>query len=537
MPKPRRHPSNRPFLAAPRTDFYHPARVVDAALHGLDRAIRRGEGVGLVVGGPGTGKSLLLAKVAESVREDFDVALLSGARICTRRALWQSILAEVGEPYRGIDEGELRIGLIERIRGLAATGSGLVILVDEAHTLPSRLVEELRLLTNIPTPLPAVHIVLAGNADLEEMLAAPRMESLSQRIAVRSYLEPLDHAETLAYLRTQAKSASLEWDALFEPGCDDAVFTASDGVPRLINQVCDHALVLAAADGRQRATPADIAAAWREIQRLPPPTALARAAGPAAETFAADDAGLDRHGGTDDLFVAGGFGDEAGVIEFGAGFESIGGAGAAEDSGEDTVLETAAFDDGCHDEPTGASLLNIDTARRGADAFGGTATFGGGSDHSCRGVEGDPWQGPEVELVFDPSADPFEEYFEQEERVIERYVMRGPDDFSDRRHVASREGMSMARRLDEYERTQAPAVAMRDRAGDVAAPAAEIEPRQTQQIDAEIDADDSDMVVIEEDLFEHPSDIRRSIFAVRPGDYRRLFARLRRGDRTPPGGE
>ncbi|MFM8893033.1 MAG: AAA family ATPase, partial [Planctomycetia bacterium] len=149
-------------MSVPRTQFYHPARVIDAALHAIDRAIRRAEGIALVVGPPGTGKSLLLAKVAESVGEDFTVALLSGARICTRRALWQSILAEIGRPYRGIDEADLRISLVEIVRSLAAGGSGLVILVDEAHTLPLRLIEELRLLANMPTPLPAVHIVLAG---------------------------------------------------------------------------------------------------------------------------------------------------------------------------------------------------------------------------------------------------------------------------------------------------------------------------------------------------------------------------------------
>ena len=217
--------------------------------------ILTGAGVGLVVGPPGTGKSLLLAKVAESVREDFDVALLSGARICTRRALWQSILAEIGEPYRGIDEAELRIGIVERVRGLAATGSGLVVLVDEANTLPTRLIEELRLLTNLATPMPAVHIVLAGTAELEEILGNPKMESLSQRIGARFYLEPLDHAETAAYVRTQMKTASLEWDAQFEPGCEDAVFTASDGVPRLVNQICDQALLLVSQAGRPRVGP------------------------------------------------------------------------------------------------------------------------------------------------------------------------------------------------------------------------------------------------------------------------------------------
>ena len=87
MHVPSRHPSTRPFMAAPRTQFYHPATQIEAALKGVERCIRRAEGVALVVGPPGTGKSLLLAKVAEQIRDDFDVALLSGASICTRRAL------------------------------------------------------------------------------------------------------------------------------------------------------------------------------------------------------------------------------------------------------------------------------------------------------------------------------------------------------------------------------------------------------------------------------------------------------------------
>ena len=491
MIAPRRYPSSRPFLAAPRVDFYHPAKRIDAALHGLDRLVRRSEGIGLVVGPPGTGKSLLLAKVADSVREDFDVALLSGARICTRRALWQSILAEIGEPYRGIDEAELRIGIVERIRGLAATGSGIVILVDEGHTLPTRLLEELRQLTNIPTPMPAVHIVLGGTSELEEILGSTKMESFAQRIGARYYLEPLDHSETVAYLRTQMKAAGLDWDAVFEPGADDAVFSATDGVPRLVNQLCDHALVMVAEDGRARVTPADIAAAWAEIQRLPPPAALGHGGAGAHAR------GSDFHPTHDGIELADelatGFGD-AMAAEFGA------------DAG---VVEFGSFgDEAAIEQEVGA-----------AEA----AVF----EKDARAAAADPWQGPEVELVFDAAADPFEEYFEQEERVVERYVMRGPEDFSTHRHVASREGTAMARQLDACER-QVP-VRMPEPAA-AAASVCEREPVMVAAADPG-EPDDSDMV-IEEDILEHPSEAhRRSIFTVRPGDYRSLFARLRRGDR------
>jgi len=488
MIAPRRHPSSRPFLSAPRVDFYHPARAIDAAVHGLDRLVRRSEGIGLVVGPPGTGKTLLLAKVAESVGDDFAVALLSGARICTRRALWQSILAEIGEPYRGIEEGELRIGIVERIRGLAATGSGLVILVDEGHTLPTRLIEELRQLTNIPTPMPAVHIVLAGTAELEEILGSQRLESFAQRIGARHYLEPLDHAETVAYVRTQMQVAGLDWDATFEAGCDDAVYGAADGVPRLVNQICDHALVMVAEAGRNRVTPADIASAWGEIQRLPPPAALAHAGGP---TSPGSEPRVEPHEGIEmtDEFCAG-FGDDI-VAEFGGGASVVEFGGFA----DDTVLEL--------DSPAASAQ----EAARGEMAA--NAEHDAGQD---------PWRGPDVELVFDSAADPFTEYFEQEERVMERYVMRGPDDFAGHGHVASREGAAIARRLDAFEQ-------------EVPRPCGGAAPAVATAADSDV-AEDTDMVVIEEDILEHPAEARRkSIFAVRPGDYRSLFARLRRGDR------
>ena len=489
----RRYPSSRPFMAAPRIDFYHPAREIDAALQAIERAVRRAEGVGLVVGPAGTGKSLLLAKLAEHLRDDFNVALLSGARICTRRALWQAVLADIGEPYRGLDEGELRINIVERIRGLAATGSGLVILVDEAHTLPTRLIEELRLLTTVPTPLPAVHIALAGTCELEEMLGAPKMETIAQRIATRHYLEPLDHAETIQYLRTQARAAGQEWEALFEAGCDDAVYSVCDGVPRLINQLCDPALMVAAAAGREMATAADIAAAWRDIQRLPPPAALAyaeaaslpeRCRGSTAAPQPLDGSAVE-FGGFPELSPGSPLepldaGGGVGMIEFGDFDAAFCHEGIADPCDDDTVIEglppEAAAEWGSH--------------------------------------ETDPIDGPDVELVFDPSSDPFEEFFDGERR-IERVLMAGPDDFRTHRHVASREGTAMAKELDCFELEPAVTVA-----GE--APAASA-------VDAGAEADDSDMIVIEEDLFDHPSVGRRGIFAVRPGDYRQLFARLRRG--------
>jgi type II secretory pathway predicted ATPase ExeA len=463
-------------MASPRTQFYHAAREIDAALKGIERCVRRAEGIGLVVGSPGTGKSLLLLKLAEQLRDDFDVALLTGASICTRRALWQSILAAIGEPYRGIDEPDLRIAIVERIRGLAAAGSGLVILVDEANTLPTRLIEELRLLTNIPTPLPAVHLVLAGTQRLDELLGSPRMESLAQRVAVRGYLEPLDHAETLAYLRGQTAAASLEWCRLFADGCDDAVYRATEGVPRLINQVCDQALVMVAECNR-RVTPGDIAAAWREIQRLPAPVGLEPRieSRPVSEPVAR----------LDDLD-----GEGLGVIEFG---------------GDADIMEVGDRDD-----------------YRPAEVATGPAAS-------------DPWGGPDVELVFGDSADPFEAFFDRDEQSADRDPDPARDDFSDRRHVTSREGQAIGRILASIARDDAapsePGEGGRaepGRADPVRPPQATVsQPALPPGGEVEL-IDDSDMVVIEEDLGGTDAACQPTVFSVRPSDYRSLFTRLRR---------
>lgn len=456
-------------MAAPRTQFYHPAAQIEAGLKGVERCIRRAEGVALVVGAPGTGKSLLLAKVAEHLRDDFDVALLSGASICTRRALWQSVLAAIGEPFRGIDESDLRMAIVERIRGLAATGSGLVILVDEAATLPTRLIEELRLLTNIPTPLPAVHIVLAGSVRLEEMLAAPRMESLAQRVAVRAYLEPLDHAETMAYLRTQMRAAGLAWERLFAPGCDDAVFKATDGVPRLVNQLCDQALVIVAECSRL-VTPADIASAWREIQRLPAPSGVeprvGQTAADPADSPVGDEGPFDDHG-----FEAAGME----IMEFGA----------------DIAIQPPPADG--HASPTE-----------------------------------DPWSGPDVEFGDGRELDPFAELFPEGAAPPAR--PSGHDDFRGHPVVSSREGQALGRLLAtlgglDPEPASAPATPTARSIHADETPTAGASPTGD-------DFDDADMVVIVDDADAiEPSPSQPNVFSVRPADYRNLFSRLRRGDR------
>src|SRR5688572_8473556 len=202
------HFRERPFVAAPLTDRYFRAAGIEQILATLARGIERAEGPGLLIGAPGTGKSLVCHLLAEHFRDEYRVALLTSARLGSRRALLQNILYELGLPYRDLEEGELRLSLIDHLDPSDDCPNGMLLLVDEAHTLPLRLFEEIRMITNLVRDgLPRVRLVLAGGHELEERFTSPRLQSFQQRLAARCYLRPLHREETKGYVRWQISEA------------------------------------------------------------------------------------------------------------------------------------------------------------------------------------------------------------------------------------------------------------------------------------------------------------------------------------------
>ena len=262
----------RVFPSYPHVARYFPASSIEDARNRLGRAIERGNGPGLVVGGPGTGKSLLLQVLASQFHERFDVVLPACARLCTRRALLQSILFELGLPYRSRDEGELRLSLLDHLLSKEECPSGLLLLVDEAQTLLPPLLDELRVLTNLVRGgQPRVRLILAGSSSLEESFTDPELESFSQRLTARCYLGSFNREETTQFIRAQLAASHVAPEDVFAVDACLAVFEATDGVPRLVNQLCDRALVDANAADRTIVDRQVIQAAWADIQQLPAP--------------------------------------------------------------------------------------------------------------------------------------------------------------------------------------------------------------------------------------------------------------------------
>jgi hypothetical protein len=204
---------------------------------------------------------------------DFDIVQLQAARLTTRRALLQSVLFELALPYRDLSEGELRLSILDRLIPSESTSpNGLLLIVDEAHLLPAKLLEELRLLTNFTrNNQPRARLVLLGNLRLEETFADPQMESFNQRLAARCYLQPMNRQQTRDYVIHQLQTAGVAPQQLITNDGLDTVYAACEGVPRLANQIMDHSLVLSVTRKQCPISSALIEEAWADLQQLPAP--------------------------------------------------------------------------------------------------------------------------------------------------------------------------------------------------------------------------------------------------------------------------
>jgi type II secretory pathway predicted ATPase ExeA len=275
--------SDRPFLSHPQVGRYFPAASIEDSRRRLARSIERGDGPGVVIGGEGNGKSLLLQVLAAQYHERFDVVLLACAHMHTRRGLLQAIHFELGLDHQQRDEGELRLSLLDHLLAADQSSQGLLLLVDEAQSMPIQLLEEIRVFGNLArNGAPRVRVVLAGLPPLEERLASPELNSLSQRLTARCYLAPFARAETTQYVQAQVAVCGADPSQIFAADTWDDLFEATDGVPRLVNQLCDRAMLLADDRRQQIVDAAIIQAAWADLQQLPAPAESLNGNGPDA---------------------------------------------------------------------------------------------------------------------------------------------------------------------------------------------------------------------------------------------------------------
>jgi len=399
----------------------------------------------MVVGPSGTGKTLLGLLLAAELGMQMRVVALPGGRFASPRALYQALLYELGKAYRGLDESEARLAFNDYLLRDEDCSAGVLVLVDDAQCVGLRLLDELRSLTNLGRAgTPLVRLVLIGNRLLEDHLSHPRLESLAQRITARCYLETMPRRETQQYIQTRVGYAGGNGPALFPEAACAAVHRATDGVARLVNQVCDHALLLAAARGCKTIDPALVEEAWADLQQLPAPWNEDASPAPAAniefgtldEEEAPEsvdqpalqtrlDANRQPPADAEQPLVGESDADESDAEWFDSSAqESFGDADAASDEPSRQAREFASFS-----PPPAAPLRSSaesflddeeDAAMRAEQEVDRIETYLSEVDDQFR----PPAPKPEVELVFDTAHQPFTEPFAVEEEVADRYVPR-----------------------------------------------------------------------------------------------------------------
>src|SRR5215470_1731245 len=240
--------NEKPFNATPDPKFLYPTPQHRDALAQLTYGVQEQRGFIVLTGDVGTGKTTLLNALLRRLDGSTAVAVVTNSRLS-----FDGILEYVLEDF-GIGKADqtraqrlmaLNTFLIERRR----TGQNTVLILDEAQNLDADTLEEVRLLSNFETPTDKLlQIVLAGQPELKAKLDLPQLRQLKQRVGLRCRITPLGPDDIGQYVRTRLRVAGARDLGIFSERAILKIAEYSGGIPRLVNIVCDHALLIGYAE-------------------------------------------------------------------------------------------------------------------------------------------------------------------------------------------------------------------------------------------------------------------------------------------------
>jgi general secretion pathway protein A len=268
-----------PFTVTPDPRFFYTNSVYREAFANLRYGIEARKGFILITGEVGTGKTTLLKLFMHNAEATIHTAFIFNPRLSFIELL-RAILNDLGVPNDPADD---RLSLFEKLNGYLIEQLKkrqiVALLIDEAQDLADELLEELRLLSNLETDKDKLlQIVLIGQPELEEKLEQPALRQLKQRVALRCRLAPLKNNEVHQYINFRLKTVGYEGKELFDTGAVERIALYSKGTPRLINVICDNALLIAYASSKNKVSAemveeiaADLQLAWPAEKTAPAP--------------------------------------------------------------------------------------------------------------------------------------------------------------------------------------------------------------------------------------------------------------------------
>ncbi|MEE8118433.1 MAG: AAA family ATPase [Gammaproteobacteria bacterium] len=257
--------SENPFSITPDPRFlFLSARHAEALAH-LLFGITESGGFIQLTGEVGTGKTTLTRSLLEQLPTDVDVALILNPGL-TIQEFMRTICQELGIDHaNGASMKDMIDSLNQHLLRAHANGRRTALIIDEAQNLSTELLEQIRLLTNLETPKQKLlQIILIGQPELRDTLSRIDLRQLAQRITARYHLEPLNPTEISDYIRHRLRIAGAGGD-IFTPAATKTVFRLTHGVPRLVNVICDRALLGAYSTEQRQVQPEIVRRAAKEV--------------------------------------------------------------------------------------------------------------------------------------------------------------------------------------------------------------------------------------------------------------------------------
>ena len=235
----------KPFNVTPDPRLFYNNPIYQETYAGLLYGIRERKGFISLIGEVGTGKTTLLRKLMSELREPVHFVYLCYTTL-TFEELLSFICADLGLALGEKSHLQMIQALNDFLLNVSKDGGTGVLLVDEAQNLADEVLENLRLLSNLETASEKLlQIVLVGQPELERKLAQPKLRQLKQRIAIQGRLGRLKEREVGPFISSRQMAAGYEGEALFTPEAIQRIAVYSKGTPRLINVICDNALLVA----------------------------------------------------------------------------------------------------------------------------------------------------------------------------------------------------------------------------------------------------------------------------------------------------
>lgn len=241
----------KPFSLLPDPKYLYLSKKHDVAKSMLEYAVTGDLGLSVVTGEVGSGKTTLVRQLINQLADTVTVGLISNTHRDVDN-LMQFVAMAYGLPFKGRDKVELHHDFTEFLIEEYAAGRRTLLIVDEAQNLDAPALEEIRLLTNINSDDHTVlQLMLVGQPELHDLLKRHDLRQLAQRIGVIAKLEPLDEKETAAYVHHRLSVAGGD-PKIFHKNALRLIYWNSGGIPRVINTLCELALVYGFADQKQR---------------------------------------------------------------------------------------------------------------------------------------------------------------------------------------------------------------------------------------------------------------------------------------------